>query len=102
MQWPFWWDWELELSPHVLKRMLDRRFNESELRTMLEGACMTRSYLEVTYRAGKPFAAYFHLPRRPGDGSVRTEKSEPGLPVDYTSDGRAIGGGDHPAVYGDA
>jgi len=38
MQWPYWWDWELELSPHVLKRMLDRRFNELELRTMLEGA----------------------------------------------------------------
>jgi len=52
---------------------------------------MARTYLEVTYRAGKPFAAYFYLPRRPGDSSVRTEKSEPGLLIDYTSDGRAIG-----------
>ena len=22
--WPDWWDWELELSPHLLKRMTDR------------------------------------------------------------------------------
>jgi hypothetical protein len=39
--WPPWWDWELELTPHLLKRMEDRRFNEVDLRTMLEQA---RSY----------------------------------------------------------
>lgn len=37
-QWPAWWSWELELSPHLLKRMADRRFNEAELRLMLEEA----------------------------------------------------------------
>ncbi len=36
--WPEWWDWELELSPHLLKRMSDRRFTEIELRRMLERA----------------------------------------------------------------
>ena len=36
--WPEWWTWELELSAHVLKRMEDRRFNEVELRRMLEHA----------------------------------------------------------------
>jgi hypothetical protein len=36
--WPKWWDWELELNPHLLKRMVDRRFNEVELRQMLEKA----------------------------------------------------------------
>jgi len=38
---PTWWDWDLEVSPHLLKRMVDRRFNESDLREMLEdaGAC---------------------------------------------------------------
>jgi len=36
--WPEWWDWELELTPHLLKRMADRRFNEVELRTMLADA----------------------------------------------------------------
>ncbi len=39
--WPQWWDWELELTPHLLKRMEDRGFNEVDLRTMLEHA---RSY----------------------------------------------------------
>lgn len=37
-RWPPWWDWELELSPHLLKRMEDRRFTEVDLRTMLQRA----------------------------------------------------------------
>jgi len=36
--WPPWWEWELEFSPHLLKRMEDRRFNELELRRMFERA----------------------------------------------------------------
>ena len=32
---PPWLDWDLELSPHLLKRMTDRRFTEIELRDML-------------------------------------------------------------------
>lgn len=37
-RWPPWWAWELELTPHLLKRMVDRRFTEVELREMLEEA----------------------------------------------------------------
>ena len=37
-QWPKWWTWELELTPHVYKRMLDRSFTEVDLRAMLERA----------------------------------------------------------------
>ena len=37
-KWPEWWAWELELSPHVLKRMVDRGFSEVDLREMLEHA----------------------------------------------------------------
>ena len=37
-EWPIWWEWELEFSPHLLKRMLDRRFTEVDLRSMLEHA----------------------------------------------------------------
>ena len=33
-----WWDWELELSPHLIKRMGDRRFSEIDLRRMLARA----------------------------------------------------------------
>ena len=36
--WPDWWDWELVLSPHLLKRMVDRRFSDVDLRRMLEDA----------------------------------------------------------------
>lgn len=36
--WPEWWAWDLELTPHVEKRMEDRGFTELDLRTMLEHA----------------------------------------------------------------
>ncbi|GAC1545574.1 MAG: hypothetical protein NVS3B10_09630 [Polyangiales bacterium] len=38
MEWPDWWGWELELTPHLERRMEDRDFNEVELRAMLERA----------------------------------------------------------------
>lgn len=36
--WPEWWAWELELTPHLAKRMEDRDFTEVDLRDMLERA----------------------------------------------------------------
>ena len=38
MPWPDWWEWELELTPHLEKRMEDREFTEVDLRAMLERA----------------------------------------------------------------
>ena len=38
MNWPAWWDWELELSSHLEKRMLQRDFTEIDLRSMLNRA----------------------------------------------------------------
>ncbi len=35
---PPWWDWEIELTPHIQKRMEDRDFSEVDLRTVLENA----------------------------------------------------------------
>jgi uncharacterized protein YuzE len=52
---------------------------------------MNTSYLEVTYRQGKPVAAYYYLPRRSGQRSVRTRRVEPGLLIDYAKGGRPIG-----------
>ena len=52
---------------------------------------MKHSYLEITYRKGRPLAAYYYLPRRDADKSARTERVDAGLLVDYSSDGRAIG-----------
>jgi hypothetical protein len=44
--WPDWWSWEIELSLHILKRMADRRFDEVELRAMLEDATAYHLSLE--------------------------------------------------------
>ena len=52
---------------------------------------MKHAYLEVTYRKGRPIAAYYYLPRRDGEKSARTERVDGGLLVDLASDGRAIG-----------
>jgi len=52
---------------------------------------MKTSYLEVTYRQGRAIAAYYYLPRRPGQRSVRTRRVEAGLLIDYTRGGRPIG-----------
>jgi uncharacterized protein YuzE len=49
------------------------------------------SYLEVTFRHGKPIAGYYYLPRRPGQKSYRTKRLDAGLVVDYSRAGRPIG-----------
>ena len=52
---------------------------------------MNEAYVEVTYRHGRPLAAYYYLPRRSGDRAHRTSRGPSGLLVDYTRRGRAIG-----------
>jgi uncharacterized protein YuzE len=52
---------------------------------------MHEFYLEVTFRHGRPVAAYFYLPRRPGQKSYRTRRAEAGLLVDFSRSGRPIG-----------
>ena len=47
-------------------------------------------YLQVSYRAGKPLAAYFFL-RGGSEKSFRSARREPGIVVDFAVDGRAIG-----------
>lgn len=51
---------------------------------------MPRPYLEITYRQGKPFAAYLYLERRPGDKVSRTQRHGEWM-VDLADDGRALG-----------
>lgn len=46
VDWPDWCSWELELSPHLLKRMIDRQFNEADLRLMLQDAAGYRESVE--------------------------------------------------------
>jgi hypothetical protein len=52
---------------------------------------MQDRYLEVTYRKGKPFAAYLYLPRPVGAKSARTEAVGEGLIVDFGRDDSPIG-----------
>jgi len=52
---------------------------------------MKQRYLEVTYRKGKPLAAYLYLPRPTGANSVRTVDFGDGLLVDYAANGDAMG-----------
>ena len=37
-EWPAWWHWDLEVSPHAFKRMAERDFTELDLRRMLDVA----------------------------------------------------------------
>lgn len=41
-----WLAWELELSPHAVKRMADRDFTELDLRGMLQSGTRVRRSLE--------------------------------------------------------
>lgn len=52
---------------------------------------MRAPYLEVTFRRGRPLAAYFYLPRRPGEKSYRASRVEPGLVIDFNRRGKPIG-----------
>lgn len=52
---------------------------------------MKETYLEITYRHGRPIAAYLYLPRTSRDKSRRTLKAAGGLIVDFTRAGKAIG-----------
>ena len=52
---------------------------------------MKDRYLEVTFREGKPLAAYLYLPRNSGEKSVRSEKAGKGMIVDFGAGGDMIG-----------
>jgi len=52
---------------------------------------MKDRYLEVTFRNGKPFAAYLYLPRGTDERSVRSEEVEHGMVIDYGPHDHPIG-----------
>ncbi len=52
---------------------------------------MKATYLEVTFRRGRPVAAYLYLPRRQGDKSRRTRQVDPGMVIDFNDRGEPIG-----------
>ncbi|HTE04612.1 MAG TPA: DUF2283 domain-containing protein [Planctomycetota bacterium] len=52
---------------------------------------MSQPYLEVTFRRGRAFAAYYHLTDRASGKSFKSHRIEPGLVVDYARTGEPIG-----------
>lgn len=52
---------------------------------------MKHRYLEVTFRKGKPLAAYLYLPRSPGAKATRTADAGHGLRVDFDAQGTPMG-----------
>ena len=52
---------------------------------------MKEPYLEITFRRGRPVAAYYYLPRHPGQKSYRSIRVEPGMVVDLGRGGKPIG-----------
>ena len=52
---------------------------------------MKRVFLKVTYRHGRPIAAYLNLPRLAGDTAAQTDRIDDVLLVDRAADGRPIG-----------
>ena len=52
---------------------------------------MNPAYLEVTFRHGRPLAAYLYLPRRGREKSYRTTRAESGLVIDFNREGKPIG-----------
>jgi uncharacterized protein YuzE len=47
--------------------------------------------LQISFRRGKPFAAYLYLPRENSEGAATTEAFTDDLVVDYDENGRPIG-----------
>jgi uncharacterized protein YuzE len=47
--------------------------------------------VQVTYRKGRPFAAYIYLQRKPGQKSARTERVSSEVLIDYAADGTPLG-----------
>ena len=52
---------------------------------------MKHRYLEVTFRKGKPFAAYLYLPRANGARVARTVDEGNGVHVDFDANGQLMG-----------
>lgn len=52
---------------------------------------MPTPYLEITYRQGKPLAAYLYLTSEIAARSARSRPVEHGLVLDYGSDDKLIG-----------
>jgi uncharacterized protein YuzE len=52
---------------------------------------MKQRYLEITFRKGKPLAAYLYLPRPTGARAAHTVDAGQGVHIDLDDQGKPIG-----------
>ncbi len=52
---------------------------------------MSAFSLQVTYRQGRPFAAYIYLHAGPAQNSARSERVSSEVLIDYSADGTPLG-----------
>jgi hypothetical protein len=52
---------------------------------------MKQRYLEITFRKGKPLAAYLYLPRQAGVKAARTSDAGRGIKIDFDANETPIG-----------
>ncbi|MFQ5789404.1 MAG: DUF2283 domain-containing protein [Acidobacteriota bacterium] len=52
---------------------------------------MKQVYLEVTYRDGRPFAAYLYLSSKSNEKRHKCRRIEPGMIVDINREGKLLG-----------
>ena len=98
--WPEWWYWELDITDHALFRMdecsmvRNRRTKPRNRitrdRHALSGPLMIGASLQVTFREGRPWAAYYHLQRPLGTRRAQTIEIEEGLVADLDQRGKPI------------
>ncbi|MBX3354249.1 MAG: hypothetical protein KF724_00950 [Phycisphaeraceae bacterium] len=77
--WPEWFEWELELTPHLLRRMRDGSFTELDLRRMLADATNSRRD-DVPGR----FAVETHHARAAGEIIIEPDPEDGNL-IDITA-----------------
>jgi uncharacterized protein YuzE len=49
------------------------------------------AHLKVTYKKGKPFAAYLYLPADSSQKAASTREVRPGFVADFDGEGRVLG-----------
>src|SRR3954471_1739800 len=76
--------WEVVVEPDEVEHLFSGRHG-------LAGRAMKQRYLEITFRKGKPFAAYLYLPRAAGATAARTLDGGHGIRIDLDERGGLIG-----------
>jgi hypothetical protein len=88
---PYWWEWPVELTPHVERRMGGSTGLLRNTQARRDGvACGGRMMLEITFHRGCPKAAYVYI-SKVGRKATATRKLAPSLVGDFDKRGALLG-----------